>query len=91
MAGGDLKEGINLYKKLYETLLRIKIEYFDVFKHEAVKEIVTGSNNQSDTVLTKLRQKVNRANFENMGNTGMREILKGKIEPLSTSSHGDME
>ena len=63
MAGGDLKEGINLYKKLYETLLRIKIEYFDVFKHEAVKEIVTGSNNQSDTVLTKLRQKVNRANF----------------------------
>ena len=90
MAGGDLKEGINLHKKLYETLLRIKIEYFDVFKREAVKEIVTGSNNQSDTVLTKLRQKVNRANFENMGNTGMREILKGKIEPLSTSSHGDM-
>ena len=89
MTGGDLKEGINLHKKLYETLLHIKIEYFDVFKHEAVKEIDIGSNNQSGTVLTKLRQKVNRANFENMGDTGMREILKGKIEPLSTSSYGD--
>ena len=90
MTGGDLKEGINLHKKMYETLLHIKIEYFDVFKHEAVKEIDTGSSNQSDTVLTKLRQKVNRGNFENMGNTGMREILKAKTEPFSTSSHGDM-
>ena len=83
MTGGDAKEGINLHKKLYEAHLRTKIEYFDVFKHEAVKEIGTGSNDESDTVLTKLRQEVKRENFENM-------LLKGKIEPLPTSSHGDM-
>ena len=56
LTGGDIKEGINLRKKLNEALSRTKIEYVDVFKHEAVKEINTGSNNESDTVLTKLRQ-----------------------------------
>ena len=66
LTGGNVKEDINLHKNLYESLLRTKIEYFDVFKHEAVKEIDTGSNNESDTVLTKLRQEVNRKNFENV-------------------------
>ena len=66
LTSGDTKEGSNLHKKLHEALLRTKIEYFDVFKHEAVKEIDTGSNNESDTVLTKLRQEVNRKIFENV-------------------------
>ena len=83
LTGGDIREGINLHKKLYEAPLHTKIEYFDVFKHEAVKEIDTGSNNESDTVLTKQRQEVSRENFENI-------LLKGKIELLPTSSHGDM-
>ena len=73
---------MNLRRNLYEAPLRTKIEYFDVFKHEAVKEIDTG-NNESDTILTKLRQEVNRENFEIM-------LLKGKIQLLATSSHGDM-
>ena len=83
LTSGDTKEGSNLHKKLHEALLRTKIEYFDVFKHEAVKEIDTGSNDESDTVLTILRQEDKRENLENM-------LLKGKIEPLRTSSHGDM-
>ena len=83
LTSGDTKEGSNLHKNLHEALLRTKIEYFDVFKHEAVKEIDTGSNDESDTVLTILRQEDKRENLENM-------LLKGKIEPLRTSSHGDM-
>ena len=83
LTGGDVKEGINLHKKLHEALLHTKTEYFDVFINKAIKEIGTGSNNDSDTVLTKLRQEVNRINFENM-------LLKGKIELLPTSFHGDM-
>ena len=83
LTGGDVKEDINLHKKLYEALSRTKIQYFDVFKHEAVKEIDTGSNNESDAALTKLRQEVNGEDFENM-------LLKGKIEALPTSSHVDM-
>ena len=83
LTGGDVKEVINLHKKLHERLLLTKIEYVDVFKREAVKEIDTGSNNENDTILTKLRQEVNKENFENM-------LLKGKIEPLPTSSHGNM-
>ena len=80
LTGRNVKEGIILHKKLYEALLRTKIEYVDVFKHEAVKETDTASNDESDTVL---RQEVNRENFENI-------ILKGKIELLPTSSYGDM-
>ena len=53
---------MNLRRNLYEAPLRTKIEYFDVFKHEAVKEIDTG-NNECDTILTKLRQEVNREKF----------------------------
>ena len=34
LSSGDVKEGINLHKKLYAALLHTKIEYFDVFKHE---------------------------------------------------------
>ena len=83
LSGVDVKEGINLHKDLYEALLRTKIEYVDVIKHEAVKETDTGSNNESDTVLTKLRQEVNKKNFKNM-------LLKGNIELLPTSSHVDM-
>ena len=45
LTGGDFKEGINLLKKLYEGILRTKIEYFDVFKHHTVKDTDTGSNN----------------------------------------------
>ena len=45
LTGGDFKESINLQKKLYETLLGTKIEYFDVFKHQTFKNIDTGSNN----------------------------------------------
>ena len=71
LTGRDVKEGMNLRRNLYEAPLRTKIEYFDVFKHEAVKEIDTG-NNESDTILTKLRQEVNREKFQNM-------LLKGKI------------
>ena len=83
LTGGDVKEGINLHKKMHEALLHKKIEYFDVFKNKAIKEIDTGNNNDSDTVLTKLRQEVSRINFENM-------LLKGKIDLLPTSFHGDM-
>ena len=53
--------------------MRTKIEYDDVIKHEAVKETDTDSNNESDTVLTKLKQEVNRKNFENM-------LLKGNTD-----------
>ena len=60
LAGGDNREGINLNKKLYEALSCKKIEYFDVFKHESIKEIDTDSNNESDTLLTKLKQELNR-------------------------------
>ena len=53
LTDADVKKDVNLYKKLYEALLRTKIEYVDVFKRENVKEINTGSNNESDTILTK--------------------------------------
>ena len=32
LGGGDVKEGINLHKKLYETLIRTKIKYIYVSK-----------------------------------------------------------
>ena len=83
MPSGNVKEGVNLHKNLYVALLRTNIECFDLFIYEAVNEIDTGSNNESDTILTKLRQEVNRENFEIM-------LLKGKIQLLATSSHGDM-
>ena len=32
LIGGDVKEGTNLHKKLYEALLRTKIKYIDASK-----------------------------------------------------------
>ena len=32
LKGGDVKEGINIHKKLYEALLGMKIKYIDVSK-----------------------------------------------------------
>ena len=32
LTGGDVKEGINLHKKLHEVLLRTKVKYNDVSK-----------------------------------------------------------
>ena len=87
MTGGDVKEGINIHKKLYEALLRTKIEYVDVSMcgSETVETIQVNDCNEKESQVTidELRQRVNSENFENL-------ILSGSIEPLPTSSNSDM-
>ena len=85
LTGGDVKEGINLHKKLYEALLRTKIEYVAVSMcgSETVETIQVDDCNEKESQVTIDGQRVNNENFENL-------ILSGSIETLPTSSNSDM-
>ena len=73
----DVKEGINLHKKLFEALLQTKIKYIDVSKCDErnVVEVSHSYNKERYITIDELRKGVSRETFENV-------IVSGDIESL---------
>ena len=85
LTSGDVKEGINFHKKLYEALLRTKIKYTDVSKCDKQNVIEVSHANKKEKYITidELRKGVSGETFENV-------IVSGNIDSLSNSTPGDM-
>ena len=76
LSGGDVKEAINIYKKLYEALLRSKIEFLESTDSD-------NANITSNLLINQLKNKVNETNFELVAQSG-------EIKVLQNSSIGSM-
>ena len=85
LTGADVKEGINLHKKLCEALLRTKIKYINASKCDERNVIEVSHANKKEQYITidKLRKGDSRETFENV-------IVSGNIELLPNSAPGDM-
>ena len=65
---GDVKEGINFYKKLHEALLRTKIKYIDVSigDERNVVHVSQANKKEKNIIIDMLRQGVSKETFENV-------------------------
>ena len=84
LTGGDVKEGIKLYLKLYEALLRTKANHIHLCKCEEGKVVEVGYGNKKEkyTTIDELTKGVSSESFGNV-------IVSVKIESLPNSVQGD--
>ena len=85
LTGGDVKEGINLHKKLHEVLLRTKVKYNDVSKcdEQNVSEVSHDNKKEKYIAIDELGKGLSRETFENL-------IVSRNIKSLPNSALGDM-
>ena len=80
--GGDVKEGILLHKKLFEALLRSKIEYIDANGTPGTEE--TSEGHQLPALLDALRKILNSTAVENVLNSNTLKELPRLPGDMST-------
>ena len=85
LTGRDVKEGINVHKKLFEAILRTRIKYIYVSKCGERKVVEVSHANKKEKYITidELRKEVSREIFENV-------IVIGNIDLLTNSAPGAM-
>ena len=82
LTGGDVKEGINLHKKLYEAILRTKIENTEITNcNDAM--VFDDDSDIEKNLLKELKENVNRKTFNDV-------VQSGTIKPLPGASPGSM-